>query len=252
LAGVLSVPASYILLEKMKWVLMPQLQPMRALLFVTVIAEFSAAAAGCLAVEGRRYLEAFAWFALVYLVPLNSPITVTPPWNRILAAALLTAGASLAAFADARKFRWSAAAIAGVAMAGFFLIPTLGGVRSHPQLHTPELAELTAWARASTPPDAVFLFADAGKQLQPGIFRSEALRAVYVDWKGGGQINYLTELGEQWWSRWQQVQMTAPFEPGNVAHYRSLGVDYIVLSPRNRIAERAPAFENGAYLVYAL
>jgi hypothetical protein len=251
LVGILSVPASCVLLEKMKWVLLPQVQPMRALLFVTVIAEFSAAAAGIVAVQARRYLEAFAWFALVYLVPLNTSVTVIPSWNRALAAALLAAGASLAAFAEARKFRWSAAAMAGVALAGFFLVPTLGGVSTHPRLHTPELAQLSAWARASTPPDTVFLFADAGKQLQPGIFRSEALRAVYVDWKGGGQVNYLTDLGVQWWARWQQV-LAAPFDPRNVARYGALGIGYIVLSPRNRLLDRAPVFENAGYLVYAL
>jgi hypothetical protein len=136
-------------------------------------------------------------------------------------------------------------------MAGFFLVPTLGGVSTHPRLHTPELAQLSAWARASTPRDAVFLFADAGKQLQPGIFRSEALRAVYVDWKGGGQVNYLMDLGEQWWARWQQVLAT-PFDPRNVARYGPLGIDYIVLSPRSRLPDRAPVFENGGYLVYAL
>jgi hypothetical protein len=49
----------------------------------------------------------------------------------------------------------------------------------------------------------VFLFADRGKSLDSGIFRSEALRAIYVDWKGGGQVNYLPEPGLEWWSRWQ-------------------------------------------------
>jgi hypothetical protein len=251
LMGILSVPASYVLLEKMKWVLLPQVQPMRALLFVAVIAEFSAAAAGIVAAQMRRYLEAFAWFALAYLVPLNTSVTVMPSWNRALTVALLAAGATLAAFAEARKFRWSAPVLACVALAGFFLVPTLGGVSTHPRLHTPELAQLSAWARASTPRDAVFLFADAGKQLQPGIFRSDALRAVYVDWKGGGQVNYLTDLGEQWWARWQQV-LAAPFDPRNVARYGALGIDYIVLSPRNRLPDRVPAFENVAYLVYAV
>jgi len=244
LMGILSVPVSYILLEKMKWVLLPQLQPMRALLFVTVIAEFSAAAAGILAARMRRYWEAFAWFLLVYLVPLNTSHTA------VLTATLLAAGASLAAWAEARKFRWSAAALAVVALAGFLLLPTLGGMRTHPRLHTPELAQLSAWARASTPREAVFLFADAGRQLQPGIFRSQALRAVYVDWKGGGQVNYLTDLGVEWWTRWQQV-LAAPFDPRDVARYRPLGIDYIVLSPRNRLPDAAPVFENGGYLVYA-
>jgi len=251
LAGILSVPVSYLFLEKMKWVLLPQLQPMRALLFVTVIAEFSAAAAGIVASQARRYLEAFAWFALVYLAPLNTSVTVMPSWNGALAAALLAAGASLAAFAEARGFRWSAAAMAGVAIAGFFLLPTLGGVRTHPRLHTPELGQLSAWARASTPRDAVFLFADAGRQLQPGIFRAEALRAVYVDWKGGGQVNYLTDFGVAWWTRWQQTLAT-PFDRRNCARYRPLGIDYLVLSPRNRLPDRAPVFEDAGYLVYAL
>jgi uncharacterized protein DUF6798 len=251
LVGILSVPASYLLLEKIKWILLPQLQPMRALLFVTVIAEFSAAAAGIVAAQARRYLEALAWFALVYLVPLNTTVTVMPSWNRALAATLLATGAVLAARAESRNFRWSAAAMAGVAMAAFFLVPTLGGVSTHPHLHTPDLAQLSAWARTSTPPDAVFLFADAGKQLQPGIFRSEALRAVYVDWKGGGQVNYLADLGALWWTRWQQV-LAAPFDSSNVSRYSALGIDYIVLSPHNRLPDRGPVFENTGYLVYSL
>jgi hypothetical protein len=250
LLGILSMPASYLLLEKMKWALLPQVQPMRALLFVTVIAEFCAAAAGILAAQSRGYAEAFAWFAFVYLIPLNASVTVMPTWNRALAVALLASAATLAAFAETRKFRWSAAAVGAVGIAGFFLVPTLGSVSTHPRLQTPELTQLSTWARASTPPDAVFLFADAGRQLQPGIFRTEALRAVYVDWKGGGQINYLTDLGEQWWARWQQA-MAPPFGPENIARYGALGIGYIVLSPRHRLPDRAPVFENAWYLVYA-
>jgi hypothetical protein len=243
LLGILSVPFSYVFLEKLKWVLLPQLQPMRALLFLVVVVQFSAAAAAILAANSRRYVEAVAWFVLAYLIPQGVDANLS-------AAALLGAGGGLAAWAGARKFRGSAAAQISVAMAGFFLLPILGGANAHPRLHTPDLAQLSAWARASTPHDAVFLFADAGKQLQPGVFRSEALRAVYVDWKGGGQINYLPDLGVEWWKRWQQT-MAAPFDPRNFARYRPLGIDYIVLTPRNRLPGRAPVFENTAYLVYA-
>ena len=250
LVGVLSLPASYILLEKAKWVLLPQAQPMRALLFVTVIAEFTGAAAGIVAAQSRRYLEALAWFALVYLVPLNTNVTAVPSWNRALAVALLASAAVLAAWAEGRKFPWGAPALAGTALAGFFLVPTLGAVHMHPNLHTAELAQLSAWARASTPADSVFLFADAGRQLQPGVFRSEAVRAVYVDWKGGGQVNYLPDFAALWWDRWQST-LAAPFDPRPVARYRAMGIDYIVLSPRNRLAGLTPAFENAAYLVYA-
>ena len=39
LIGLLSLPASYLLLEKLKWGLIPQLQPARALLFVTLVCD---------------------------------------------------------------------------------------------------------------------------------------------------------------------------------------------------------------------
>jgi len=138
-----------------------------------------------------------------------------------------------------------------LALVAFFLIPTLGAVSAYPHLHTPELTQLSAWARSSTPRDAVFLFADAGKQLPPGIFRAEAQRAVYVDWKGGGQVNYLTGFAQQWCSRWSQM-MAAPYAPQDVSRYRSLGIDYVVLSPPHRLPERAPVFENSRYVAYQL
>jgi len=235
LIGLLTVPLSCLLLEGLKWSLMPQVQPMRALLFVTVMAQFSAAAAGITAAPARRYLEACAWFALVYLVPLNTNVTWMPSWNRALAVVLLAVAAAFAV-------RWTPACLA-VAAAAFFLVPGLGRIALYPRLHTPALEQLSGWARSSTPRDAVFLFADAGKGLQPGIFRSEALRAIYVDWKGGGQVNYLTELGEQWWTRWQQVTR-GPFDP------RALGIDYIVRSASHPIPGKTPDYRNATYLVY--
>ena len=84
-----------------------------------------------------------------------------------------------------------------------FLIPGFGKLENYPRLHTPELDELARWAHVSTPKDAVFVFPEAGKGLEPGIFRAKALRAVYVDWKGGSQMNVLKGLGEEWWRRWQ-------------------------------------------------
>ena len=139
-------------------------------------------------------------------------------------------------------------AMAAVAVAGFILIPTLGAVRTHPDLHTPELAQLSAWARSSTPRDAVFLFPDAGKQLYPGIFRSEAQRAVYVDWKGGGQVNYLPQFGEQWWSRWQIAnQLLSP------AEYRKIGIDYLVVRPGSfEPGVNVPVFTNSQFVVFRL
>jgi hypothetical protein len=126
----------------------------------------------------------------------------------------------------------------------------LGGVVNYPQLHTPELAQLSAWARASTPQDAVFLFPDAAHGLDPGIFRAEALRAVYVDWKAGGQVNYLKEFGDEWGSRWQQT-MARRFRPADMAKYEGLGIGYVVLQVKNR-PPQTPVFENAKYAAYAV
>jgi hypothetical protein len=233
--GIASMPISWLLLEHWRWALVPQLQPMRALLFVALMAQFVTAAAGA---RARRPFEAAAWFALDYLIPLQ-PLT----WNRVLLAAAL---AALTALAVWRTPRFAPVA----ALLAFFAIPTLGGVVNYPRLHTPELAQLSAWARASTPPDAVFLFPDAAHGLDPGIFRAEALRAVYVDWKGGGQANYLKEFGDEWWSRWQQT-MARGFKPADMAKYEALGIGYVVLQAKNRLPEAAE-FENAEYVAYRI
>ena len=233
--GVASMPISWLLLEHWRWALVPQLQPMRALLFVALMMQFLTAAAG---VKARRSFEAVAWFALAYLLPLQ-PLA----WNRVV---LVVALAALTALLVRRTPRFAPVA----AVLAFFAIPTLGGVVNYPRLHTPELAQLSAWARASTPPDAVFLFPDAARGLDPGIFRAEALRAVYVDWKSGGQVNYLQEFGEEWWSRWQQT-MARRFTPADVAKYEGLGIGYVVLQAKNRL-QQAAEFENSTYVAYRI
>ena len=240
--GLLSMPASWLLLEQWKWALAPQIQPMRALLFTALMMQFLTAAAGVYAGAGRRHAEAAVWFALAYVLPLHPVLTLPPDWTRVALAPALAALTALALWRAPR-------AAPAVAVAAFFAIP-LAGVVNFPRLHTQELRQLSAWARSSTPADAVFLFPDAGHGVYPGIFRAEALRAVYVDWKGGGQVNYLKELGEQWWSRWQQT-VGAGFRAGDMAAYETLGIQYVVVQARNRVA-RPPAFENTSYCVYRL
>lgn len=247
LIGILSMPLSYALLERMHWALIPQFQPMRALLFVTAFAVILAGIAGCHAVIERRFVEAYFWFALAYLVPTNARILSVPIWNRAVLVALL----AVAAVAAGLRSRWRTTGIAAVAVAAFFVIPDLGKVKNYPTLMTPELAQLSLWARGSTPKDAVFLFPTAGRDLYPGIFRAEAMRAVYVDWKGGGQVNYLKELGEQWWRRWQ-IAMAPAFIPQDVDRYAQLGIDYLVLGPKDRLKDTEPVFENPKFLVYRL
>ena len=234
--GLLTMPISWLLLEQWHWGLVPQVQPMRGLLFLTLGMQFLTAAAGARAVAARRPAEAAAWLGCAYLLPLQPLLTGPIVWSRFGLALALAALTALAGI------RWAPV----VAVAAFFAIPMLGGVVNYPSLHTPDLAQLSAWARANTDRDAVFVFPGAGRSLAPGIFRSDAQRAVYVDWKGGGQVNYLKDLGEQWWFRWRQVRT---FQPADLPQYTASGITYVVLE---HPLPRPPQFQNATYLVYQL
>ena len=222
--GLLSMPLSWLLLDQARWALLPQLQPMRALLFGTLAMQIVTATAG---VTANTRWESAIWFTLAFLPSIPSPLAL-----------------ALGAAAGLVPTRWTPVA----ALAAFFAIPWIGGVVNYPHLHTPELTQLSGWARENTPTSAVFLFPDFGRDLAPGIFRSEALRAVYVDWKGGGQVNYLPNFGDDWWFRWQQT-VARGFHPEDMSRYAAFGVTYIVL--RHRI-DAPPLFENGSYAVYRL
>lgn len=242
LIGMLSVPISYLTLEKMKLAVIPQFQPLRALLFVTVMAALLSAIAACVAVQRSRYWEAIPWLIVAYLIPVNTNTIQLPPANRILVVLALTGLALLG------LRHWAMAAVA--AIAAFFVIPIFGKVTNYPPLHNAALTELSQWARSSTPKSAVFVFPDANRELYPGVFRAEALRSVYVDWKAGGQVNYFKDFGDQWWTRWQDV-MAKPFDPADRAKFAALGIDYIVVKPDHKLPARAPAFENPHYVAYA-
>jgi len=248
LLGLLSVPASYLLLERMRWALIPQLQPMRTLLFVTTFAMLLGAVAACKAALRNRYLEAVLWLALAYLLPANRVIE-WPAWNRL--AVVIALSVLSTAAVRAASTRWAHPAIAAAIVAPFFLIPSWGRMENYPPLHTPALRQISDWSRTFTPKAAVFLFPQAGQDLEPGIFRAQALRAVYVDWKTGGQVNFFRDLGEQWWSRWQQT-LASPFQPSDFARYRTLGIDYVVLSPAKPLPDATPVFRNAQYVIYKL
>jgi hypothetical protein len=236
--GVLSMPASWLLLERAKWSLVPQIQPLRLLVWVALALQILAAAAGVNAALRKSGLEAVFWFALAYLLPLQPVIAGPLEGARLALVLALGVGTVLA-----RQYA------PAVALAAFFAIPALGGVVNYPQLHTPELAQLSAWARAHTARDTLFVFPDAGHALDPGIFRCEALRAVYVDWKGGGQVNFFRDFGEQWWFRWQQT-VGRGFQASDLPRYGGLGIGYAVVNVSHRLPQ-PPVFENGRYAVYS-
>lgn len=248
--AVCSVPLSWVLLEQVRWNLMPQVQPARALLFVTALAQIMLGAAGCQAAARRRPWEASAWFAAVFLIPAMAPLLAWPTLRVASVAGGLTL-ATVGALALLRQSRGlGAAAVAAVALCATWAYPALGQVQNYRRLETPALTSLADWARRSTPADAVFLFPAAEHRSgDPGVFRARALRAVYVDWKGGGQVNYLPVLADEWWRRWQAVSQHPPSE-AQFGLYKTWGVDYVVT---RAAMPGAPAiFSNPGYWVYAV
>lgn len=232
--GVLSVPLSWLLLDKLRWGLMPQYQPARYLVFVTWFAALGGALAGLLAAQSRRYAEAFAFLVAPFLLPL-APELLRP------SALHLGMAAALAAIASAGRFGLPAAA----ALAAFLLYPTAGKVVNFATVDTPELRDLIRWAATSTPRDAVFQFADVRRGLEPGVLRARARRAVYADWKAGGQVNFLPEFAREWSGRWKLAERAKP-----LTVYRQAGIDFVVFSAAKAPKRGEPVYANSRWKVY--
>jgi hypothetical protein len=240
--GILSVPLSYALLEQKKWVLMPQFQPGRYLLFVTLFAMVFSAIAAIRAAERKRYFEAFAFFTVPLMATgaeWDTQNLTFARWMLILSLALLITAA--AAF---RSHPWL---VVSAGLVPFLAFPAIGGIQNFPPIHSQPLDDLAKWARENTSKDALFQFGDAERRLEPGIFRARARRALYADWKGGGQVNFLRPFAQIWGERWKIVSKPQPVDV-----YARLGIDYLVLRSSHRQPGRTPAFQNEGWVVYDL
>jgi hypothetical protein len=243
----LTIPASYLLLETLKWTLMPQLQPVRALLYITLTAMLLSGLNGIRAAQSGRWLEAIASLSIAYLLPMQSDVmqAASAPW-RVGVAVAMALLAATAARLDNRTV------LLGLALAApFYAIPRIAAVRNYPVIEHAEMDQLAAWARDNTASDDVFLFPDAGMALHPGVFRVHALRTVYVDWKGGGQVNLLRDFAFEWWKRWQSSG-EGKFDPDKTRQLAALGIRYLVVKPANRVPGVMPVFENARYWVMRL
>lgn len=256
IVGLAAMPASFLLLDTMKWQFLPQFQPLRAVLFITLVAMLAAAGAAIKAGLEGRWWESFAWFVFAFAVPAQSDVMqlLFTDWRDAEMRARMTSVLILAGLA-ASGTRWlgshrlpATAALALAMLAPFYLFTAGDGrVRNYRNQDQPEIRELAAWARANTPKETVFLFPDADQALYPGFFRAYSLRNVYADWKGGGQVNLLREFAIEWWDRWQK----ATAKDRDLAYYASLGVNYVVFQ-KARAPKDVPAVWQGAtYAAFA-
>lgn len=240
-AGILCVPLSWLLLEKEHWALIPEWQPARAILFVSLMAALLSVVA---AMKATGFLERFFGLTAAFLMPLQHAMVGRQIHYRplLLAAALALLTAVL--YAIRRE------TIALAALIPFFAIPQSKLVENYPRIESTDLRTLSDWARESTPQPALFLFPDSGTSLEPGIFRARSLRGLYVDWKSGGQVNYFPEFTREWWTRWVATGSGRWHTmPADFAKLTAMGVDYVVL--KKPIANETPLFANRSYAVYA-
>jgi hypothetical protein len=110
---------------------------------------------------------------------------------------------------------------------------------------------LSAWALHATPQDSVFLFPDAGRSLEPGVFRYYAQRNVFADWKGGGQVNYFHAFGDEWWQRWQ-VAGEGRYSAAKASQYPRLGINFLVFKKTPARLPGPIVYHDSTYTVVAL
>jgi len=251
--GIISVPISYLLLEQLRWSLIPQIRPARALLFTVLTASLACSVAGLRAALRRKPWEALSWFVVVFALPLKVRILdlflVSSTTNMLqLALCLALAGLLAALFTrfGSTKLRPVVLLIPLVAV---IAAPTIGRVKSCSNIDKEPIAEVADWAEKNTWGGSMFLFPDAGRDLYPGIFRAESRRAVWVDWKSGTLANFFESFANDWWARWQQT-MEKPFSPQRLQGMLPLPVDYYVLTRANQLADVKPVFGNRKFVVY--
>jgi hypothetical protein len=253
LGGILCVPLSYLLLERLHLAIVPEFQPARALVYTVAIVSIACAIAAVKAGIGRRFAECFAWFLVTIAMPIDVRIldlfrlTDAIRFQRFAVWFGLAALASLAIRYVRRP--WLRMASWGVPVIAIFLIPTAAHVVNYRTVNKLPVTQLADWAKENTWGSSMFLFPDAGHSPDPGIFRALSERALYVDWKSGSQMNYFESFGDEWYSRYQHT-MSGPFTARRLENMLSLPIDYYVLKNDHKLKGIRPVFENGEFVVY--
>ncbi|MGA8030654.1 MAG: hypothetical protein WB992_26215 [Bryobacteraceae bacterium] len=251
--GILSVPLSYVLLERLRWSLVSEVQPAQALLFTVALASVACGVAGMRAAAARRNWEACLWFLPVFALPIDVDVLnllrLADRVNFLQAALCVALACGLAYLV--RRFgatRWKALILLAP-LTAIFVIPTIGRVEHQRKIDATPIRELADWAEQSTWGSSMFLFPDAGRELYPGMFRAESRRALWVDWESGDLVDYFESAGAEWWNRWRQT-MDGPYSPDRLPNALSFPIDYCVLKRRNQLAGIKPVFANSDFVVY--
>ena len=111
------------------------------------------------------------------------------------------------------------------------------------------VAELAAWAEASTWGSATFLFPDSNRQNYAGLFRALSQRALWVDWLSGALAGQSQAAASEWCARWNQT-MRAGFSPQHLQGMLTLPIDYYVLDHKHSLYGIKSVWSNRDFVVY--
>ena len=247
--GILIVPFSWIVLDRLHWALASPWQPTRATVFITLLEVFFSVVCGVFASREGRWWEAAVWFGIVLALPVKDHLATwfVNPWLIALVCALVVASVAAG---------WLASRTRGLTLVAAGVLPFIAFPASRllPPPHivdTPELRQLAEWARAATDESTVFLFADEGRYGGSGPFRARALRSIYVDYEGRALTNYYPEFSADWMQRWRDVHEGLwHVGPEQFQELAELKINFVVLRAEHAIPTKHPEFSNSQYVVY--
>jgi hypothetical protein len=238
--GGLSLPVSWLLLDRAKWALMAQFQPARWALFITLAVMVVCTIAGIEAARDGRRIEATVWLAVTLALVVHP--NPTRSWLLVEVAFVLVPAVLFAVTGPLRLFGPAVIGLLVVCLVGFAMSSLGHGY--YPR----SVDRLCTWGM-SLPADAVFAFPDAGRNLDPGVFRARTKHAVYVDWKAGGQANFFRDLAVEWQRRWDEIMISPSDDP---QYYRTRGIDYVVRDLHHPMPGLRSEFYAGPYIVYRI
>jgi hypothetical protein len=250
--GLLSIPISYLLLDRLHLAFVPHIQPTSWLLFTILLSSVACFIAGVRAAQHKKFLETALWFLLPFAMLLRAEVldllrlTRFDNLERLSIAVLLACvSAFLLIYAANRSLRPIALALPLLAM-GLLRLP----ICAHPDdSRRSAVIELGTWVKSNTWGSSMFLFPDLGRSADAGVFRAISERSVWVDWPSGDLIPYFESLAGIWWDRWQQT-IQPGYSPQRLHTSPALPIDYYVLLRTNRLARVKPVFENEDFLLY--
>ena len=251
--GLLSIAASYLLLDVGHFAWAARLQPARMLLFTVAASALLFGLAGMRAILLRSAWQALGWFWLLFALPMSTGIfdflrvTNGRQLSRFAMAfalaALLTGLLLRFAFGSARFLTLAAPALASLALT------QLPGLRPPPVPFRESINKMAKWADGGTWGSSVFLFADAGRAGYPAVFRAQSRHALWADWKSAQGVAFSESAAARWQERWDRT-MANGFSPERLQSFLPKPIDYYVLRRPNQLAGAPYVFADRDFVVY--